>query len=194
MNNSRFLLTIIHFHCRNTHFVKVRQNCLNNHRILKTFGPVSNYQVNTTRIIWIFKASLFRDYVFQIINFTEIRNDSVRGSALKSLIRIILSYFDVKTSRSYMSSFFYVLCVYSFFTCLTCSHFFVCPYFFTYLRAYIFYVRSFFYCFTCLHFLHDLHVFTFHEPYVFSLFQVFPISDVFCVPLLFVVKCGITQN
>ena len=96
MNNSSFLLTIIHFHYRNTHFVKVGQTCLNNHR---TFRPVCNYQINTTRIIWILKTSLFRDYVFQIINFTEIKNDSVpAGSVLKSPIRITLSYSDVKTS------------------------------------------------------------------------------------------------
>ena len=105
MNNRRFLLTVIHFHYRNTHSVKVRQTCLNNHRILKTFRPVCSYQVNTTGIIWIFKTSVSLDYVFEIINFTEIRSNSVSRYCMKSPIRIVLSHFDVKISRSLPTSF-----------------------------------------------------------------------------------------
>ena len=104
--NNRFLLAITHFHYRNTHFVKVRQTFLNNHKILKTFRLVCNYQVNTTGIIWIFKIKSFPpDYVFQITNFAESETTVLASSALKSPIRVILSYFDVKTSRSLPISF-----------------------------------------------------------------------------------------
>ena len=78
----------------------------NNHRTLKTFRLVRNYQVNTTRI-WIFETSLFPDCVYQIINFTKnkVRKGSLAGSILKSTIIIILSYFDIKISKSLLISF-----------------------------------------------------------------------------------------
>ena len=78
----------------------------NNHRTLKTFRLVRNYQANTTRI-WIFETSLFPDCVYQIINFTKnkVRKGSLAGSILKSTIIIILSYFDIKISKSLLISF-----------------------------------------------------------------------------------------
>ena len=44
----------------------------NNHRTLKNFWSFCNYQIDTTWFVWIFEESLIPNYIFQIINFTEI--------------------------------------------------------------------------------------------------------------------------